>query len=215
MPHAPCEFRDVEAHKRHLGELVERAARLRPVFINCHSGHDSWTAEQTLDYLKHAACVERQAGVTLCHETHRKRILWNPFIAADVYRLADDAGVDFAVNCDLSHWAVVCGRLFDAPADDEWPAVLAATAARAHYVHTRVGDPDRAQVPHPRAPECVAARDAHEKWWDVIWRSQLARGARAVYACPEFFGANYGPRLPFTNVRCRAHLCELPRNMAQ
>ena len=201
----PCEFRDVGAHKKHLRELVDRAILLKPVFINSHSGHDSWSAEQTLDYLRAAASLEAEVGITICHETHRKRILWNPFIARDVYRLADAAGVKFSVNCDLSHWALVCGRFFDAPADDEWPEILAATAARAHYVHTRVGYTEGAQVPHPRAPEYAAARDAHEAWWDAIWRSQIRRGFARAYACPEFFGANYGQRVPFTNVPVADH----------
>ena len=30
-------------------ELVTLALRLEPVFINVHSGHDSWSAAQTLD----------------------------------------------------------------------------------------------------------------------------------------------------------------------
>ena len=127
----------------HLGSFVRLTAEcaglpLKPVLINSHSGHDSWgSGDKALAFLKQALKVEKVIGVKIVHETHRQRLLYSPYSAAELLAHPDLQGL--RVNADLSHWCCVCERVFDAsdPRDDFWPPILAAVAAHCDFVHCR------------------------------------------------------------------------------
>ncbi len=55
-------------------------------------------------------------------------------------------------------------------------------------------------MPDPRDPAYADKLAAHERWWDVCWRSQAARGQAVSTLTPEFGPWGYMPTLPFTNV---------------
>jgi hypothetical protein len=51
---------------------------------------------------------------------------------------------------------------------------------------------------------------AFERWWDIVWEEQLARGARVSTMCPEFGPPPYLPTLPYSGkpVANLAKLCD-------
>lgn len=98
------------------------------------------------------------------------------------------------LNCDYSHWVVVCERAID----DLLP-ILAMCAERAVHVHARVGFENGPQVSDPRAPEWLQMCEAHERWWDLIWESQRRRGYSHSTLTPEFGPPSYQPVAPYTS----------------
>ncbi len=86
---------------------------LRPILINSHSGCDSWPVETAHAFFKRAIDVEAETGILICHETHRQRILYNPWATRDACRVFSG----LALTADLSHFCVVAERVFDD--DDE------------------------------------------------------------------------------------------------
>ena len=141
--------RDVSVHKSSLSTLVDVAQGMGAVMVNVHGGCDCWETKDVHDYLQHAVQVAETKGITVSHETHRRRILYSPFAYRDCF-LGDSevarALDNVRVTADLSHWAVVCERVFGMPdsdaengVDDWWPRVLADVSKRAALVHARVG----------------------------------------------------------------------------
>ena len=192
----------LHAHLASFVKLLTEAAALKPLFVNSHSGHDSWSTETAVAFFKYALTMEASLGVTVVHETHRQRLLWNPYSTAEILKTEALKG-KLKVNCDLSHWCCVCEHVFDATSarDDWWPATLALVAEHCHFVHCRVGHAEGPQVNDPEAPEHAKDVDAHFGWWRTIWQAQAARAGAppVVWAEPEFGPPPYMQTLPFTN----------------
>lgn len=210
----PVASRRVEDHVKSFSQLVQLAKAAGVIFANSHSGHDSWSLEESLQFFREANKIAHEAGLLVTHETHRRRALYSPWRSTEIIT----ALPELRITADLSHWAVVSERIFDDPADAEWwPKTLSLVASRAALIHARVGYAQGPQVPHPAAPEyaagmcqCMHMRclfphqlpselAAHEKWWDAIVASMRSQGRR-VYVEPEHGPAPYLHTLAFTNV---------------
>jgi len=200
--------RDVSVHKSSLSTLVDVAQGMGAVMVNVHGGCDCWETKDVHDYLQHAVQVAETKGITVSHETHRRRILYSPFAYRDCF-LGDSevarALDNVRVTADLSHWAVVCERVFGMPdsdaengVDDWWPRVLADVSKRAALVHARVGFREGPQVPDPTAPEYRGEVDAHMTWWESVWRTRAGAGDDVAWVEPEFGPAPYLWALPHT-----------------
>lgn len=181
----------VADHLRSLEIEVERAQQLAPRFVNAHSGRDSWSPAEAKHYFAEALEIERRSGLTIAHETHRGRVLFNPWITRDLLL----SFPELKLTCDYSHWVCVAERLLDAETD-----ILELCAQRAHHIHARVGHEQGPQVADPRAPEYQRHLLAHERYWDMIWASQETRGVSVSTLTPEFGPPPYMPTLPFSNV---------------
>ena len=179
----------VAEHLESLREQVEVARSFRPRLINAHSGKDAFSEEDSLRFFEAALRLEQRAGVQLAHETHRGRILYNPWIT---HRLLERFP-ELNLCCDFSHWVCVCERLLE----DQGP-LLRRCARQCLHVHARVGYEQGPQVPDPRAPEYQRHVDAHEAWWRQIWSAQASRGFRVSTLTPEFGPPGYLHTLPFT-----------------
>lgn len=177
----------------HLSDLkwtVDRAEEMGARFVSTMCGYDAWSWSQHVDFFGQALELEKQSGVTISFETHRGRSLFNPWITRDLLKQFPE----MKLTCDFSHWVVVCERLIDS----EWE-ILKLCAERALHVQCRVGYPQHAQVPDPRAPEYTPALEAHERWWDLIWQKQAERGMAQVTMMPEFLWDGYMQTLPYTS----------------
>jgi hypothetical protein len=176
----------LESFRRQLAE----AQALGPRLINSHSGLDAWTESDAERFFQGALETEAQTGVAVAHETHRGRVLFNPWITARL--LARLGGLRLC--CDFSHWVCVAERLLD-----DQTEILRQCAARCAHLHARVGYEQGPQVPDPRAPEYQPHLEAHERWWRLVWDAQEARGDRESTLTPEFGPPAYLHTLPFTH----------------
>lgn len=169
---------------------LEEAAQFNPVVVNCHTGRDSFTERESEAFMRDALAWEHQLGVPVAHETHRGRILYNPWITERLLMKFED----LKLCCDFSHWVCVCERLLD-----DMPGILERSARHAIHLHARVGYEEGPQVPDPRAPEYRRHLEAHERWWGMIWESQKNRGVQESTLTPEFGPPDYLHTIPHTN----------------
>ena len=200
-----CTSNKLHDHLASFTRLVAECAGLplKPIFINSHSGHDSWgSGEKAVAFFKKALTVEKALGVPVVHETHRQRLLYSPYTATELLAVPELAALK--INADLSHWCCVCEHVFDAasPRDDWWPATLAAVAKHCEFIHCRIGHAEGPQVPEPDAPEYSTEASAHYSWWRTIWAAQAERAAAGdgavVWAEPEFGPPPYLQTQPYT-----------------
>jgi sugar phosphate isomerase/epimerase len=180
----------VEDHLASFREQMAGAAALKPRFVNCHSGRDSWTLEESARFFAEALAIEAEMGLPVAHETHRGRIFYNPWTTAALLRQFSD----LKLCCDFSHWVCVCERLLDEQSDS-----IGLCADRCLHIHARVGYEEGPQVPDPRAPEFERHVESHEAWWKRIWQSQRARGLHTSTLTPEYGPPMYLHTLPYTN----------------
>jgi sugar phosphate isomerase/epimerase len=178
-------------HLRDLRWTVDHAAEIGALFVSTMCGYDAWSWQQNLDFFGQALELQRSSGISLSFETHRSRSLYNPWVTRDLLHYFPA----MQLTCDFSHWCVVCERLIDS----EW-SILELCAERALHIQCRVGYPQHAQVPDPRAPEYAKALAAHERWWDLIWQKQGQRGMTTTTMMPEFLDDGYMQTLPYTNM---------------
>jgi sugar phosphate isomerase/epimerase len=179
----------IDDHLRDLRRAADHATDAGALFISTMCGYDAWSLSQNIEFFGRAIDLSRRSGIIISFETHRCRSLFNPWVTRDVIA----ALPEMKLTCDFSHWCVVAERLIDTEME-----IIRQCAARAQHVHCRVGYAQHAQVAHPAAPEARAALEAHERWWDEIWRAQRARGMTVVTMTPEFGPDGYLPLLPYT-----------------
>ncbi len=179
----------VDEHLESFTRQMERAITFTPVRANCHAGHDYWSRQETERFFEEALNVIDGVPFDVGFETHRGRILFHPWVTGDLLERFST----LQVTCDLSQWVVVCERLLDTEG-----AILEACADRCVHIHARVGHEEGPQVPDPRAPEVARHLEAHERWWQMIWKAQAERGLSLSTLCPEIGPPPYQQTLPYT-----------------
>ena len=170
---------------------VAASRSLRPIMINSHSGQDAWDESQSREFFTQALELEATLDIPVAHETHRGRILYNPWITQRLIQQFEK----LHLCCDLSHWVCVCERLLDTELE-----IIQQSAERCIHLHTRVGYEQGPQVPDPRAPEYQRHLKAHERWWQMVWDAQIARGQTISTLTPEFGPPDYLQTLPYSNM---------------
>ena len=193
--------------QQHLADIAAGLAAadvLAPRFVTAITGCDAWPLDTSLRFFEDALRLAESSGHALVFETHRSRILFNPWVALEVLRRLPR----LRMTCDFSHWFVVCERALD----DDLEA-LAPVIASAHHIHARIGYDQGPQVPHPAAPEYARWLAAHQRLWEAIWQSQRERGYIATTMTPEFGPDGYLHEQPFTREPV-ADLWEVNRWMA-
>ena len=158
-------------------------------FVNVMGGCDAWPISDSVTFFGRANDIAQRHGVLASFETHRGRSFFSPWNTVAILEQLPE----LAVTCDFSHWAVVCER----QPDVEWDCITR-VATQAHHIHSRVGYDQGPQVPHPGAPEYQSALTAHQRCWEAVWESQLARGMESTSMTPEFGTDGYLHLLPYT-----------------
>ncbi len=181
----------VREHLDSLRVQMEECLDHEPLFFNAHSGYDHWSPAEAEDFYGQMLALEANAGVPVAHETHRLRYFATPWQTRHI--LQQFPGL--RLTCDFSHWVCVCERLLP-----DLGETIALAAQHCLHLHARVGYEEGPQVPDPSAPEYAAHLHAHEGWWDMIWRSQRARGLAESTLTPEFGPPPYLQTLPHTKV---------------
>ncbi len=181
----------VDDHVASFREQAAIAQDLGPLVITSHSGRDAWDVSAASSFFDQALAVEVTLDVPVAHETHRGRILYNPWATS---RLLDEFDA-LRLCCDLSHWVCVSERLLDTER-----AIVQQSAQRCIHLHARVGYEQGPQVPDPRAPEYEQHVTAFERWWRLIWKAQAERGHAVSTLTPEYGPPSYLHTLPYTDV---------------
>jgi hypothetical protein len=176
-----------------------------PIFFSAMAGNDLWAFRQSVSFFEQALAITRRYGVRVGFETHRSRSLFHPIVTKDVLTELPE----LELTADFSHWCNVCERLVL----DELPEVLALCAERVLHIQPRVGYDQGAQVPDPRAALYAPAVEAHLRWWEVVWKNQIARGFPRITFTPEFGPDGYQQVDPFTG-RPHGDLWDFNRHMA-
>lgn len=183
---------DPGEHFEYFKKMVEGAARntrQRPLYINCHSGHDFFSFEDNKGFIDLTLALARETGIRILHETHRSRMLF----AAPVARHFMEAVPELRLTFDVSHWCNVSESLL---ADQ--PQTMAMALDRTDHIHARIGHQEGPQVSDPRAPEWQAAAEAHFAWWDEILRRKKQRG-ELMTILTEFGPPDYMPTMPYSH----------------
>lgn len=179
----------LQQHIETFRSKLQLSMELNPLFVTCLGGCDAWPEEQSVEFFSKAMELAETFGVKVSFETHRGRSLFNPWITQRVVEKIPE----IQLTCDFSHWCVVCERLIDSEIE-----IIHQIANNAHHVHARVGYDQGPQVPNPAAPEYLSALKAHQRWWEIIWLSQNARGYQFSTMTPEFGPDGYLHETPFT-----------------
>jgi sugar phosphate isomerase/epimerase len=179
----------VADHIQSFRRNVNDAVTMNPRLINCHSGCDWFSEEQSLRYFSEALEFEAKLGISVAHETHRGRILYNPWITERMIKQLPE----LRLSCDFSQWVVVSERLLESEVQ-----IISQCAERCIHVHARVGYEEGPQVPDPRAPEYERHVLAHEQWWRMVWNAQERRGMTESTLTPEFGAPDYLHTMPFS-----------------
>jgi len=187
--YVPDRRASVEDHLQAFEEGFAAGTELSPLLVTSMAGCDAWPEGKSVDFFQRGMVLAADAGLTLCYETHRSRSLFNPWTTQRIV----EAIPEIKLTADFSHWCVVCERLIDTELE-----VIEAIADNIHHVHARVGYDQGPQVPHPAAPEYAEALAAHQRWWEIIWRSQQGRDYTITTMTPEFGPDGYLHLLPFT-----------------
>ena len=184
--------RTVAEHLAEFRRVLALAMTFAPIRINVHSGLDAWSRDEAMAFYREARAIAADLPVAVCHETHRGRTFYSPWITRDILL----AVPGLRLTADFSHWVCVAERRIL----DEDPDLLAFVADQVSHIHARVGHSQGPQVPDPRAPEWQEDVLAHEGWWDVVWQRMAARGEEFCTMTPEFGPAPYLAQRPYTNM---------------
>lgn len=184
----------VEEHVEYLRRQLIVCKDIGVDLVNCHGGHDSWSDAQAVEFLESALAIASEMGVPLTMETHRRRLLWNPWQALALMK----AVPAMRVTADLSHWVCACERVFGADSDVEWPEIIGTVANRCRLIHARVGYSEGSQISHPAALEARYEVEQHMAWWKQIAEARLAAGEDELWVEPEFGAPGYQRCTPFT-----------------
>ena len=210
--------------KDHLDSLKELALEAKDVgafLVNSHSGCDSWSIEDAREFLRGALAIEEEVGIPICHETHRRRLFWNPFNFRDILQGQEDLR-DIKINLDVSHWVVCLERTFDSPeshqmngdVDGWWGEVLLMLKSRCILIHARVGYEEGPQVPDPAAPEYSAEVACHMGWWEAIMKAMIVQ-QRVCNVEPEHGPWPYQQSAPGTGMAPTHDIWESNKHVIQ
>jgi sugar phosphate isomerase/epimerase len=179
-------------HLQQFTQMLDGAAYQkiqRPLYINCHSGRDYFSMEDNGKFIEYTDKVAKDTGLTICHESHRGRILFAAHIAKQYMQKYPS----LRITLDISHWCNVHESLLH---DQEETVRIA--IGRTDHVHARVGHAEGPQVNDPRAPEWETVLKRHLEWWDAVVQQKISNGASTLTVLTEFGPPDYMPTLPYT-----------------
>jgi sugar phosphate isomerase/epimerase len=162
--------------------------KAKPIYINCHSCRDFFTAEQKLQAIAFTTKLSQSSGIPIYHETHRGRALYS----VPVTRELIEKNKDLRITLDISHWCNVHESLLADQAE-----TISLVLSRVDHIHARVGHPEGPQVSEPRAPEWENAVKAHFAWWDTVVETKKKEG-KSLTVLTEFGPPDYMPTTPYT-----------------
>ena len=179
---------DYDAHLASFKDQCATAARMGATKAAVHAGADSFGIERGRRFLEDCLSIAGDVGVRPCFETHRARILYNPFTCAAL--LEEIPALE--LTSDLSHWLLVVDRI---PHDIMDLFDLA--SARTRHLHARIGHEKSPQVTEPSDPAWAEHVSLFRRWWQISVDARVAKGG-TLSVSPEFGPPPYMHAEPFT-----------------
>lgn len=163
----------VDDHLHHLQKSIAAGSACKPLFVNCLGGCDAWPDEDCLDFFNRAIAIGQELNTELSFETHRGRILFNPWRCQWMCERIENLQLTF----DISHWCVVCEGLQETELE-----LIHSLADRARHIHARVGYDQGPQVPDPSQGVYQQDLDMHL----ALWQNWFDQGRQSISMTPEF-----------------------------
>jgi sugar phosphate isomerase/epimerase len=153
---------DVSSQVDQFKRQIETVATfpIAPILVNCHSGSDWFTLEESIGFFKQCLEIQQQHSYKFSHETHRGRILNNPFTALEIVKQLPD--IQFTL--DLSHWILVCERKIDL-------IKIRPILDRTVHIHARVSTTQQSQVADPTHDSVAEFKSYFEEAWNIVWNN--------------------------------------------
>ncbi|HJS56016.1 MAG TPA: TIM barrel protein [Chitinophagaceae bacterium] len=180
-----------QEHLDYYKKMINAAAKQniqQPLYINNHSGRDYFSFDDNKKFVEHTIALAKETGITICHETHRSRIMY----AAPVTRQYIEKYPELKITFDVSHWCNVHESLLTDQQD-----TINMTLERVEHIHARIGHAEGPQVNDPRAPEWENAVKAHFAWWDQVVERKKKKGETMTFLT-EFGPPDYMPTTAYT-----------------
>jgi sugar phosphate isomerase/epimerase len=179
---------DFSKHFDEFAAMLETGLAMKPLYINCHSGKDYFTADQAQKFFDLTSKRAKESGIPIYHETHRGRLCF----AAHITRQFLEKNPDMRLTLDISHWCNVHESLLD-----DQKETVALALSRTSHIHSRVGHAEGPQVSDPRAPEWETAVKKHLAWWDTVVEN-ATKTTQKMTILTEFGPPDYLWTLPYT-----------------
>ena len=190
LDYIPLIYTEGANHLENFRQLIGMAATFKPKKIVAHAGRDLWSFSEQVNFFEKALLIEKEFGIPIAHETHRRRPLFSPMNMVALMRELPD----LKINADLSHWCCVTESMLEDHAE-----AIELAAKRAIHIHCRVGYENGPQVPDPRAPEWAEHLTKSESWWKMILDEHVKRGEEDLTITPEYGPPSYMQTIPFEN----------------
>ena len=176
-------------HLYYFQKIASQIARLKPSFINCHSGRDIFSFDQNLQVIDVLNKISNESNVPIYHETHRQHM----FFAGPVSKQYLDRNKDFKITLDISHWCTVHESYLE-----DQKEIVETALSRTGHIHARVGHPEGPQVSDHRAPEWKVALENHLQWWDKAVAAHHKNSNSPMTITTEFGPVDYMPSMPYS-----------------
>ena len=121
---------DFDAHLDSFRAQCREASALGATKAAVHAGADSFGADRGQRFIETCRSIAIDLGLRPCFETHRGRILYNPFVCATLLERIPD----LELTSDLSHWLLVVDRI---PTDIM--ELFERASERSGHLHARIG----------------------------------------------------------------------------
>jgi len=106
------DFLSVQQHITEFQNQLNDVAELNPLFVNTHSGKDWFSLEEGVEFFEAAVKAAKDANLRVCHETHRGRILYSPWVHSFL-RCATEPFNDIAFRFPGLSWprSLICSSV--------------------------------------------------------------------------------------------------------
>jgi hypothetical protein len=185
----PNKAETVEGYCVRLQKRLEFLIKMKPNFINSHTGKDFFEFSENCKIIELTEQIARESGIPIWHEIHRGRF---SFHLKTLHNYLD-IFPKMKLIADFSHFCVVS----ESNLEDQ-KELLERVYPNIKHIHARVGFEQSPQVNNPFAPEWKDQLNRYMNWWKKIIEIKSNQNAEYISITPEFGPFPYMPQEPFT-----------------
>jgi hypothetical protein len=185
----PNKAETVEEYYIRLQQRLEFLTKLKPNFINSHTGKDFFEFSENCKIIELTEQIARESGIPIWHEIHRGRFSFHLKTLLKYLEIYPK----LKLIADFSHFCVVS----ESNLEDQ-KELLERVFPNIKHIHARVGFEQSPQVNNPFAPEWENHLNRYMNWWKRIIEIKTNQNAEYISITPEFGPFPYMPQEPFT-----------------